>query len=135
MDDEEPSYMFSSLSDLLHFVKWLTDNFDNPKDFEDALATISADDSLGFEEALDLILQSSTPCTRSREPERELFECPDCGAIFATPSGLSIHCSVIHADNEVVARQVKQDTEFWDIVDSFYEDHKEGLNNDLRDTD
>lgn len=135
MDEEEPTYMFNSLSDLLHFVKWLTENFDNPTDFEDALTTISADDSLGFEEALDMVLQASTPCTRSREPESEFFECPDCGAIFATPSGLTIHCSVIHADNEVVARQAQQDSEFWDIVDNFYEDHKKELNNDLHDTD
>ena len=135
MGDEEPAYMFNSLSDLLHFVKWLTENFDSPNDFEDALMSISADDSLGFEEALDLVLQSSTECTRSRNKERELFECPDCGAIFATPSGLSIHCAVIHADNEVVARQVQQDDAFWGIVDGFYEDHKKETTNDLHDSD
>jgi hypothetical protein len=135
MDDDEPSYMFSSLNDLLHFVKWLTENFDNPKDFEEALDSISADDSLGFEEALDLVLRVSPDCTRSKGKEREFFECPDCGAIFATPSGLNIHCSVIHSDNEELSDRIKQDDEFWDIVKNSYTDHQEELDDDLHDTD
>lgn len=135
MDDEENLYVFHSLSDLVQFVKWLTENFDRAADFEDAIASISADDSIGFEDALDLVLRASPECTRSRNPEREFFECPDCGAIFATPSGLNIHCSVIHADNDAVAEQVKNDDTFWDIVGDFYEDHKEEPTDGLHDTD
>lgn len=135
MDDDEPSYMFDSLNDLLHFVKWLVEHFEDPQDFEDILSTISTDDSLEFEEALDLILRHPSYCTRTRHDQQEFFECADCGAIFATPSGLNIHTAVIHADKEVEFEQIKKDDEFWDIINNSYTENKEDINDDLHNSD
>lgn len=132
MDDEEKSYMFGSLHDLLNFVKWLVENFEDPQDFEDIISTISADDSLEFEDALDLILRHPSYCTRTQPEEQDFFECSECGAIFATPSGLNIHTSVLHADKELEA---KRDDEFWDIINNSYTENKEGMNDDLHNSD
>lgn len=128
--DDEPAYMFSSLSDLIHFVQWLTENFDTPEDFEIALQSVSADDDIDLEEALGFILDVS-PCTRSVKTDDDYLECDECGAIFATPSGLRIHQSVLHAES--VGKE--KNDEFWDIIKNSYENHKEDNHDNLHNTD
>jgi hypothetical protein len=135
MDDEEKSYIFGSLNDLLSFVKWLVENFEDPQDFEDIILTISADDSLEFEDALDLILRHPSYCTRAQPEEQDFFECSECGAIFATPSGLNIHSAVLHADKELEDEKAKKDDEFWDIINNSYTENQEGINDDLHNSD
>lgn len=128
--DEEPAYMFSSLRDLLHFVKWLTDNFDNPADFEEALASIQGREDLDLEDALELLLDVSV-CTRHQRDDDDYLECNECGAIFATPSGLRIHQSVLHAE----AINKENSDEFWTIIKNSYENHQEGNNDNIHNTD
>ena len=128
---DEPAYMFSSLNDLLHFVKWLTDNFDTPEDFEVALSSISADDDTDLQDALGLVLGVSY-CTRQpASTDDGYLECEECGGIFATESGLRIHQTVLHAE----AINKEKNDEFWNIIKNSYENHNEGNNDNLHNTD
>lgn len=133
-DSEEPAYMFNSLSDLINFVTWLMENFDNPEDFEAIVATITEEqfeeadnEAMGLEDILDRLFLVDG-CTRQRSAETEYLKCPECGAIFATPSGLTIHQAVLHADSE----DSPQDNEFWSIIENSYTNHQEETNGDLR---
>jgi len=132
--DDDPAYMFDSLSDLINFVTWLTDNFDSPEDFEALIAEVTQqdfdeayEDGAGLEDVLDRILLRGS-CTRHAQSENEYLECPECGAIFVTPSGLGIHMSVLHTDSNASDK----DTEFWSIIENFYTNHQEEPNGDLQ---
>lgn len=133
-DAEEPAYMFNSLSDLINFVTWLMENFDNPEDFEAIIATVTDEqfeeadaEGLFLEDVLERIIYPNG-CTRGQRTEDEYLKCPECGAIFATPSGLGIHQAVIHADLE----DRPDDNEFWSIIENSYTNHQEETNGDLR---
>jgi hypothetical protein len=128
--DDEPAYMFQSLDDLLNFVKWLTDNFDTPEDFEKALASMTADEDMDLEDVLEVLLDMHE-CTRSHPSAQKYLECDDCGAIFVTPSGLNIHRTVLHSGNG----NKENDTEFWDIIQNSYVGDNEGTDDGLRNTD
>lgn len=133
-DDNEPAYMFNSLSDLVNFVTWLMENFENPEDFEAIIANVTESDfedmdeeALNLEDLLDRLFLGE-PCTRKKVTDDGYLKCEECGAIFATPSGLTIHQAVLHADSEVEA----EDTEFWSIIENSYTNHQEETNGDLQ---
>lgn len=136
-DDAEPAYMFNSLSDLVNFVTWLMENFENPEDFEAIIANVTESDfedmdeeAMNLEDLLDRLFLGDS-CTRKKTTDDGYLKCDDCGAIFATPSGLTIHQAVLHADKEVEA----EDTEFWSIIDNSYKNHHEETNGDLQHPD
>jgi hypothetical protein len=133
VEPDEPTYMFNSLQDLIHFVEWLTENFEDPKDFEEGLAGITVDsDDVDFEEMLELVLYN-LECTRSPRQAEVVFECAHCGAIFMTSSGLYIHQAVLHSNDE--AFEQNRDSEFWSIIENSFNNHQEGTSDDLHNTD
>lgn len=123
--DHESEYVFHSIEDIITFVQWVKENFDNIDDYED-----------WFGMSIDYIIPPEVICTRPHKNEPSFFSCSKCKAKFSTEAGLQIHDSILH--NGI--KKTKYDDQFWKIINTEYKEenneHEQGTDQDsVSDTD
>lgn len=120
-DPENPMVVlgFASIDDLIHFIEWVNENFDDPEE----LRTY-------FENTIQQHISSYKQCERSEETVKKYKHCcdiDDCDLSFVTASGLKLHQRVAHG--------VDPDMDFWNIINNSYKNHHKEIRDHLRNSD
>ncbi len=119
--DHESEYVFHSIEDILIFVQWIKDNFEDTNDYEN-----------WFDNSMDMFIPSEVACTRTTKNEHFYFACSKCKAKFSTEAGLKVHDSVLHRG----IKKTAEDEEFWKIINEGYkEENDEHEQDSVSDTD
>lgn len=123
--EHDPEYVFRNIEEILIFVQWIKDNFDNLDDYE-----------TWFDVSIDYVVPPEIICTRNTKSSNVYYSCPKCQAKFSTKAGLDVHDTVLHKG----IIKSERDKEFWDIINASYkeesDEHKQGTDtNSIPDTD
>lgn len=120
-DSENPMVVlgFASIDDLINFIDWVNENFDDPEE----LRTY-------FENTVQQHILEYKQCERTEEAVRKYKHCcdiDDCDLSFVTSSGLKLHKRVAHG--------VDPDMDFWNIINNSYKNHHKEIRDHLRNSD
>lgn len=110
---------FASIDDLINFIDWVNENFDDPDDLR-----------MYFENTVDQHLAEYKQCTRTEESVakyKHVCDIDDCDFSFVTASGLKLHKRVAHG--------VDPDINFWNIINNSYKNHHKEIRDHLRNSD
>lgn len=119
--DHESEYVFHSIEDIIVFVQWIKDNFDNVDDYESWFGT-----------SIDDMIPPDVICTRVQRLEPLYFPCSKCKAKFSTEAGLKVHESILHRG----VKNTEEDEEFWKIINEGYKEENDDHEQDsISDTD
>lgn len=101
---------FSDVSNLIQFIQWVNDNFDDPEDLHE-----------WFDEKI--VEQSNHTSIRGLAGDDPSFTCTLCDSTFSTSAGLLVHQKNLHKDN-------LQDDPFWNLIRNSFINHQTGVTDD-----
>jgi len=121
-DSEAPMVMigFLSFDDLLQFITWAHETFDDPEDLQEYFSNM----------AVSSHNHSYKECTRDASLIKKfehVCDVDDCGYTFVSRNGLKMHKRVAHG--------IDEDRDFWDIINSSYTNHHKEIRDNLRNSD